>query len=201
VSALGNNTTGQLNTAIGASALLSNTEGNSNTAYGVSALDNNTIGQLDTAIGASALGNNTVGNGNVAVGFEAGAFLTGNNNIDIGVQVRGLPSERDTIRIGNNLPPQGQSNCYIGGMWDGHISGKDGFVVLVNADNKLGTIGFSGSTVRLMDVIQDLKKVAELEAVVAALAAQVEEQAVQLQKIGAQIQIRGPMPKTVLNNQ
>jgi hypothetical protein len=52
-----------------------------------------------------------------------------------------------------------------------------------------------------MDVIQDLKKVAELEAVVAALAAQVEEQAVQLQKIGAQIQIRGPMPKTVLNNQ
>jgi hypothetical protein len=165
----------------------------------VAALSNNTTGQSNTAIGAGALLSNTTGNSNVALGLEAGADLTGDNNIDIGLQVRGLAGESNTVRIGDNLPKGGQSNCYIGGMFDGHI-GEDGFVISVNADNQLGTIGFSGSKLRIKDVIRDHKTVAELEAVVAALTAQLKDQAAQIRTVSAQLQINKPATKVVLSN-
>lgn len=201
VSALASNTTGQLNTASGAGALLGNTEGNSNTASGVSALTNNTIGQSNTTLGANALLSNTVGNGNVAVGFEAGADLTDNNNINIGVQVRGLPGETNTIRIGDNLPRHNESNCYIGGVFDSHV-GDDAFAIGVNVDNKIGDTFVPGpQKLRIKDILQAHKKVAELEVTVAALSTQLKEQAARIEKVSSQLEMAKSTKKVVLNNQ
>ena len=150
MSALANNTTGQLNTAIGAGALLRNTTGNSNTANGVSALANTTTGQLNTAIaiGASALLNNTIGNSNVALGVGAGADATnGNNNVYIGTQERGVAGESDTTRIRNilNTFQPFQSNVV-------------GFVT-VGPGNRLGNGSFSSR--RYKDDIKPMDKASE----------------------------------------
>jgi hypothetical protein len=154
---------------------------------------------LNTAIGAGALHNNIIGNSNTVLGVEAGFFLTDNNNIDIGVQVRGLAGESNTIRIGDNLPQAGQSNCYIGGIIDGALD-PDAFVVMVDRNNKLGTHIESGPVLRLKDVVEDHQKVTELESTVAALAGQLKEQAAQIQKVSAQIQVSKPGTNVVLSN-
>jgi multidrug resistance efflux pump len=72
----------------------------------------------------------------------------------------------------------------------------------VNADNKIGDTFASGpvSKVRVMDVVEDHKKVAQLEATVAALAAQLKEQAAQIQKVNAQLEMSKPTANVVLNN-
>ena len=188
------------NTATGAAALLSNTTGAFNTANGAFALFSNLGGNNNTATGLQALFRNVAGTGNTALGYNAGFNLTGDNNIDIGYFVEGLADENNTIRIGSNLPQGGQSNCYIGGVFDGNV-GPDSFFIFDNADNKIGDIvGGTGSKIRAMDVIQDHKKVAELEAAVAALTAQFKEQAAQIQKMGAQIQMNTWTTKVSLGN-
>lgn len=175
------------NTATGAAALFSNTTGAFNTAEGVFALFSNTTGDNNTAIGLQALFANVTGIGNTALGFNAGFNLTGDDNIDIGYFVEGVAGESNTIRIGSNLPQGGNSNCYIGGVFDGHV-GPDAFLVLDNADNKIGDILAPGMPkVRAMDVIEDHQKVAELEATVASLTAQLKEQAAQIQKLSTQV--------------
>jgi hypothetical protein len=90
--ALGSNTTGAENTAVGFAALSSNnanentaigfhalgsnSTGNDNTATGSRALLNNSTGADNTATGWSALGQNTIGNDNTATGFEVLASNT-----------------------------------------------------------------------------------------------------------------------------
>ena len=116
-------------------------------------------------------------------------------------QVRGLAGETNTIRIGDNLPQGNQSNCYIGGVFDGHV-GTEAFIIAVNADNKVGDTALPGSPskLRFSDVIQDHKKVAELEATIAGLTTQLKEQAAQIQKVSAQIQTSKPGREVALNN-
>jgi hypothetical protein len=69
--ALGSNTTGIGNTAIGISALSQNTTASGNTATGSSALTNNTIGDENVAVGASSLFSNSTGFRNTATGALA----------------------------------------------------------------------------------------------------------------------------------
>lgn len=188
------------NTATGAGALLSNTIGAFNTADGAFALFSNLSGNNNTATGLQALFRNVAGTGNTALGYNAGFNVTGDNNIDIGYFVEGLADESNTIRIGSNLPQGGNSNCYIGGVFDGVVP-SEAFVVGVNADNKVGdTFPGSASKMRVMDVIEDHQKVSELQASVAALAAQLEEQAAQIQKVSAQMQVSKRTTAAALNN-
>jgi hypothetical protein len=85
--ALGSNTTGNYNSAMGMYALRSNTEGDYNSAMGVAALYNNTTGNYNSAMGAYALRNNTTGNYNSAIGAEAlWSNTTGNYNTAVGYQ-------------------------------------------------------------------------------------------------------------------
>jgi hypothetical protein len=84
VQALGSNTGGSQNTAIGREALASNDQGSGNTASGVQALTAN-MGYFNTAAGFQALGQNTSGNGNMAVGLGALHLnTTGSDNTGIG---------------------------------------------------------------------------------------------------------------------
>ena len=106
--------------------------------------------------------------------------------------------ESNTIRIGDNLPTGGQSNCYIGGINSESCDPDSCFIVGADINNKLGTN--TGPHLLLKDLFEDHKKVAELEAAVAALSAQLREQAAQIQKVSAQIQMTKPTTKVVLNN-
>ncbi len=70
-SALYSNTTGSQNTADGQGALFSNTTGGDNTASGEVALYSNTAGNANTADGDAALFSNTTGGYNTASGYDA----------------------------------------------------------------------------------------------------------------------------------
>jgi uncharacterized coiled-coil protein SlyX len=163
--ALNSNTSGEANTAVGDRALLTNTIGGGHTAVGAGALQGNTAsgaltpggfgpntavgfqalltntnGNGNTAVGAGALFNNDTGGGNTAIGLGAGSNITGFLNICIGTGVNGVAGEDSTIRIGDNLPDtQGDSACYIGGIYNQFIDPATDTIVGIDADGKLGT--------------------------------------------------------------
>jgi hypothetical protein len=102
-SALGANTSGTGNTAVGKDAALLVVTGAYNVAIGWTALDAATTSN-NTAVGASALGALTSGANNVALGFQAGDSLTtGSNNLVLGydadVSAAGASNE---VTIGNS---------------------------------------------------------------------------------------------------
>jgi uncharacterized coiled-coil protein SlyX len=147
--ALDSNTTGAQNTAVGYAALLSNTTAGANTsgantAVGAFALQSNTTSGANTAIGYAALGNIMTNGGNTAIGDVAGFNLTGSQNICIGAGVGGISGENNTIRIADNLSDtQGNSACYIGGIYNQLIDPATETLVGIDANGKLGTVASS----------------------------------------------------------
>jgi len=156
--ALLSNTAGHQNTATGWNALYFNTVGHFNTADGMQALLSNTEGLSNTALGWGALLTNETGSNNTAIGVRAGENITGNFNICIGSQVGGFLGENNTIRIGDNLPPQtDESACYIGGIHNQVAA--NGLTVLVGSNGKLGT---TVSSRRFKEEIEPLDKTSEV---------------------------------------
>jgi len=147
--ALDSNTTGAQNTAVGYAALANNTTAGANTsgantAVGAFALQSNTTSGANTAIGYAALGNIITNGGNTAIGDVAGFNLTGNQNICIGAGVGGVSGENNTVRIADNLSDtQGDSACYIGGIYNQLIDPATDTVVGIDANGKLGTVASS----------------------------------------------------------
>jgi hypothetical protein len=146
--ALLDNIAGGGHTAVGFQALQHNTASaaaapaglGSNTAVGVNALAGTTSGAGNTAVGSFALISNDTGILNTAIGASAGALITGSSNICIGAGVNGASGEDNTIRIGDNLSDtQGDSACYIGGIYNQFIDPATDTIVGIDADGKLGT--------------------------------------------------------------
>jgi hypothetical protein len=184
VAALLLNTSGTQNTAVGVDALLSNDTGSGhtavgyralaqsaalsaltpggfgpNTAVGSEALSTNTNGNGNTAVGAGALFNNDMGGGNTAIGLGAGSNITGTLNICIGTGVNGAAGENATIRIGDNLPDtQGDSACFVGGIFNQMIDA--GSAVIVGIDNT-GKLGTAASSRRFKHDIKPMDKASE----------------------------------------
>jgi hypothetical protein len=140
--ALLSNTTGIHNVAVGTNALNANTDASFNTAIGADALATNSIGQENSAVGATALMSNTSGLDNVALGLGAlHGNTTGNNNIAMGLSAGfNQTTGSNNIYIGGGPNGvAGESNaCYIASIF-GRTS-TDGVAVLINSDNKLGTL-------------------------------------------------------------
>lgn len=134
-SALYSNTTGGLNTAIGDEVLYSNTSGANNTAAGTYALYYNVSGNNNTAAGFGALQANAAGSNNIALGYEAGYYVTGSNNIDIGST--GNAADSGDIRIGTAGTHKA---TYVAGIATSKITGS---AVYVTAAGKLGTLASS----------------------------------------------------------
>jgi hypothetical protein len=189
LAALYANTTGNYNTASGASALQTNTTGFANTASGYHALYVNNAGYSNTASGARALFS-TTGNYNTALGNDAGSStLTGSYNLFLGAEVTGTPADTNTIRIG--LPydgTNGQNQTFIAGIYGTALPSGSGFVpVYINAAGQLGTAlprpvtGSGGQSVAptgVLDVVsqqlQDMQTtIADLRARLAELEARV----------------------------
>src|SRR4029077_7839158 len=199
------------NTATGVEALDANTTGLNNAAFGVRPLENNIDGFDNTAIGNLALDSNISGDENVALGRHAGdGITTANNNIVIG-HGSGVHS-----RFG-----QEDNVCYIANIYGANVNNMGGVarLVFVDPDGRLGTMpvaagGFSPQPAQPQAVPQPdgqamlNRKVEELQAVAAqqqkqieTLTVQLKEQAAQIQKVSAQVEMSKPAAKVVNNNQ
>jgi hypothetical protein len=129
------------------------------TAVGAGALFTNTSGNGNTAVGVSALHNNDTGSGNTAIGASAGSSITGSFNICVGQSVFGAAGEDNTIRIGDNLPDtQGDSACYVGGIYNQLIDG--GSALAVGIDNT-GKLGAAPSSRRFKQDVKPMDKASE----------------------------------------
>jgi hypothetical protein len=204
---------GNANTAVGAGALFSNVDGDSNNAVGFNALGANTDGLFNNAVGFDAMADNASGAGNVAVGDSTGIGVEGDFNIYIGAFAgpNATPpptptAESETIRIGDVF----NTDCFIGGIFGATATG--GLPVVVNSDGKLGTVP-AGSPLSMKEILKERQVVQELKATterqaavialqegqIKALTAGLREQAEQIQKVSAQLEMVRPMPRVVEN--
>jgi hypothetical protein len=209
--------TGNANTAVGAGALFSNVDGESNNAIGFNALgsnvgDTSAAGSFNNAMGFDAMGDNVNGLGNVAVGDSAGAGVEGDFNIYIGAFAGPAPSpapvaESETIRIGDVF----NEACFIGGISGVPVAGD---LVAVDANGQLGSaVAAGGGKVSVKNLIQQQQLVQELKATterqaavialqegqIKALTAGLKQQADQIQKVSAQLEMVRPTPRVVEN--
>ncbi len=196
--ALFNNNTGSSNTATGFAAL-QNSDGSNNTANGHHALFSNAGGSHNTGIGYQALHNNTTGLGNTALGHVA-LFnnITGTFNTALGAGAGlGVTTANNVICIGQNVAGEDVDNTtYIGNINTTPQAPLPGKVDLVTVDLVTGKLGHApavgaGTVEAQADTIGELKKQ------IAALTATVKEQATQIQKVSAQIELSRSEPKFV----
>jgi hypothetical protein len=198
------------NTAVGAQALFANVEGDSNNAVGFNALGANVDGLFNNIMGFGAMADNVSGAGNVAVGDSAGAGVEGDFNIYIGAFAGPAPSpapvaESETIRIGDTF----NVACFIGGISGVPVSGDP---VVVDTNGQLGTAaaGHPLSMKELLkerQIVQQLKTTTEKQAArialqegqIQTLTAALKQQAEQIQKVSAQLEMVQPAPRVVGN--
>jgi hypothetical protein len=206
--ALQGNVDGDSNNAVGALALVANNDGLFNQAFGALALSSNLSGASNVAIGDSAAAGNTDGSFNTIIGDLAGPDLTdGGDNIYIGAGAgTGVGNESQTIRIGQ---PEFISACFIGGITGVPI---DGDTVVVDGNGQLG-VPPAGSPLSMKEVlkerqvVQQLKATTEMQAArialqenqIQTLTAALKQQAEQIQKVSAQLEMIRPTPRVVEN--
>jgi hypothetical protein len=195
-----------LNTVVGSGALFSSAAGNSNNAVGADALVNDNGIGFNNVMGVDAMADNVNGAGNTAIGDAAGAGVDGSFNIYIGFGVTGPGNEDNTIRIGDTL----DTGCFIGGIFGATATG--GVPVVVNADGQLGTVP-AGSPLSINELlkqrhlVQELKTTTERQAArialqeqqIQTLTAALKQQAEQIQKVSAQLEMIRPTPRVVEN--
>ncbi len=200
------------NTAVGTAALILNTAGTGNSALGTGAMVNNDNGANNTAVGAFALQNNINGNNNTAVGAGAGTDPDiVSNNVYIGDP--GFAGDENVLSIGG-IAASGTpyENTYIGGIYLAAVNVGTALPVYVDTDGHLGTslVNASGKVrtrtpkaaqpqVKLDEFQKQQKRIADLEGTVARLAAIVKDQAAQIEKVSAQIELRKSAPRVVVN--
>jgi hypothetical protein len=203
------NGTANFNTAVGGFALKSNVDGTRNTAVGAGALEDATGGSDNTAVGEIAGVNIVDATDNVVIGSGAGGNIVSfGGNIYIGSGAGGASDEIAFIRIGTPTILGFPYDTYIAGIKDRNIDMATAAFVFVDANQKLGTnpVDANGNKVAvpspqatLDGFLKAQTRVAELEGTVARLVATVKEQAAQIQKVSAQLEVSKPAPRTVLN--
>jgi len=205
--------TGNFNNAVGHSALQVSNGAFQNNAMGDSAMFSITTGSFNTALGDDALDFCTDGDSNVAIGDEAGTnVISGDGNVYIGAGASGPGDETRFIRIGDTGFTD--YDCFIAGIFGRGIDAGTAIIVGIDANQKLGTVlvDANGNKVpfkpqaMLDESLKQQKRIAELEATVErqqkgmeVLTAQLKEQAAQIQKVGAQLEVSKAAPRTVSN--
>ena len=155
------------------------------------------------------MADNVSGAGNVAVGDSAGAGVEGDFNIYIGAfagpSAAGPISESETIRIGDSF----NTGCFVGGISGVPSSGNP---VCVDGNGQLGECAAASpmsanELLKQQGVVQELKATTERQAAVIALqegqikalTAGLKQQADQIQKVSAQLEMIRPTPRVVEN--
>ena len=221
------NTTGTQNTAVGTDALVFNYSGSANTASGYFALTNNTTGGSNTAIGSEALTANTTGNNNTAIGNLAlQSNQTTSDNVCVGTEAgSGITTANNNIIIGHHsgvhsVFGQESDRCFIDNISGAPVSAATAAMLMVDFDGRLGTItadgpnpgGFSPNGIRpqaipdaakqaMLDLkVQNLRAIVTLQQnQIEMLTAQLKEQAAQIQKANAELEMSKPAAKVVAN--
>jgi len=146
---------GNANNFVGAASGNFGLSGSNNTGDGDETLTSLTSGSFNTAIGFGALNSLADGGSNIGIGYEAGVILvSGANNILIGNSAGSnyTSTENNNIILGNNPGITGESfttrigtgftqtDCYIDGIYFSPIDNRTALDVLVDENNKIGTI-------------------------------------------------------------
>ena len=188
--------------AMGVNALLNNTTGFGNIAIGDDSMINNVSSELNTVVGSGAGGNI------VTTGFGG--------NIYIGANAGGTSDEVAMMRIGDPSIKDNQYDTFIAGINGRGVDMATAMLVYADGNQKIGTvlIDANGNSVpfkpqaMLDESLKQQKRIAELEATVERqqkgmelLTAQLKEQAAQIQKVSAQLELSKFAPQTVLNDQ
>ncbi len=204
----GGNGTAVFNTAVGGFALQHNVDVTENTAVGAGALESGDGGNDNIAVGVLA-GNNITGNSNTCLGSSAGSNLIGGEgNIYIGAQVQaGIPGELEIIRIGNDTAFMFPYDTFIAGIFNRGVDMGTAQLVYADTNGKIGTVlvNANGNKVpfkpqaMLDESRNQQKRIAELEGTVERLAGMVKEQATQIQKVSAELEVSKPAPHVVVN--
>ena len=224
--ALENNTTGNLCVAVGYSAL-QNCTGTSNTAIGNHAGSLLTTGSGNIDIDSEGLGDedNTIRIGNIQtrtfIQGISGVPVTGTvvvvaDSGQLGVvpssqrfkdQIKPMDKASEavlalkpvTFRYKKELDPQRDPQF---GLVAEEVAKVNPDLVARDAKGKVYTVRYEAvNTMLLNEFLKEHCKVERLEATVANLVTTVKEQAAQIQKVSAQLELTKPAPQTVLNNQ
>jgi hypothetical protein len=201
------------NTAVGFEALQASTTGFNNAAFGVRTLESNVDGNNNTAIGNLALQSSQSTSDHVAVGRLAGSGITtANNNVIIG-HLSGVHSVFGEV----------SDRCFIENIFGAPVSAGTAAFVFIDSDGRLGTTTVDGADPggfftqpaqrTSPNAVPDAKqamlnlKVDKLQATVSEqkkqikiLTTQLKEQAAQIQKVSAQLEVKKPAAKVVLSN-
>ena len=219
------NTSGNNNTAVGTDTLVFNDSGTDDTAIGYFALMNDNGTGSNTAIGSEALTANISGNNNTAVGNLAlSSSQTTSENVIVGDMAgSGITTADNNIIIGHHsgvhsVFGQESDRCFIDNISGAPVSAATAMTVMVDSDGRLGTVtadgpgGFSSKGIKPQAIPSGTKQamlnlqVQDLEATIAqnqqqleALTARLKEQAAQIQKVNAQIEISKPASEVIVN--
>ena len=228
VAALLLNTSGAQNTAVGTNTLVFNDTGSNNTGSGYFSLMNNTSGGSNTATGWEALTANTSGSNNTAIGNQAlQGNLSNSDHVAIGSMAgSGITSVDNNIVIGHNsgvhsVFGQVSDRCTIDNIFGAPVSAATAAVVMVDSDGRLGTAtsdgpdpgGFSPrGNIRPQSIpdairqamldrtIENLQAtIAQQQQQLATLTAQLKNNAAQIQKAGAALEMNEPTAEVVVN--
>jgi len=189
---------------------MNNATGGSNTAIGSEALTANTSGSNNTAIGSLGLTNSEITSDHVCVGTQAGSGITtANNNIILGHH-SGVHS----------VFGQESDRCFIDNISGGSVSAATAAVVMVDSDGRLGTVTADGpapgglspkgikpqaisdsSNQAMLNLeVQDLEAtITQQQQQIETLTAQFKEQTGQIQNVNAQLEMRKPAAKMIVN--
>ena len=199
-----NSSSGDQNNAFGDEAMFTNTTGSFNSAFGDDALHDCTSGDSNVAMGDEAGNSITDGSDNVAIGAGAGTNVTaGSGNVYVGANVAGLGDETRFIRIGDTSFTD--YDCFIAGIIGRGVDAATAALVLVDDNQKVGTVPVDANGNRvsfkpqamLDESLKQQKRITELEGTVARLAAMVKEQATQIQRVSAQLEVNKPATQIV----
>ena len=223
------NTTGNSNTGTGYSALLNNTTGNQNIALGNFAGSNLTTGDNNIDIGNPGVAGeaNTIRIG--AVGTQAATYIAGiigktsprgtpvfiNANGQLGT-VTSSARFKDGIKrmerasealfalkpvifhYKKEVDPEGIPQF---GLVAEEVEKVNPALITRDADGKPYTVRYEAINAMLLnEFLKEHKKVEDLEGIVTSLAATVKDQAAQIQKVNARLEMSRPAQQTVLNN-
>ena len=229
VQALQNNTTGNSNTATGVDALFHNTTGNNDIALGSNAGFNLTICGNNIDIGNPGLAaeGNTIRIG--TQGIQTAAFIAGIFGVTLAKGVRvvvdssgQLGTKGSSKRFKDEIKPMANASEAIlalkpvsfrykkeidpdctpqFGLVAEQVEKVNPDLVVRDADGKPYTVRYDAVNAMLLnEFLKEHSTVQELKKEVAALTATVKEQAAQIQKVSAQLEVSKPM-QTVANNQ
>jgi len=118
----------------------------------------------------------------------------------------GATGELEFIRIGNDTAFAFPYDTYIAGIFNRGIDAGTAQFVFADTNGKIGTVlvdanGNKMATPQAMlnESRNQQKRIAELEGTVERLAAMVKDQATQIQKVSAQLEMNKPAPQIVAN--